>query len=124
MLRRLSDDGQVNLIERPPKKGKSERRTLAPISDLKLDDTEISMLRLMCIGLSDEAVARRLRVSHRTVQRRAQQLMAKLSVPNRFALGARAQQLGLLGSLAPEPAQPAPLTEKTLWNCRMNKEHP
>ncbi|MFE9440363.1 response regulator transcription factor [Streptomyces sp. NPDC006602] len=83
------------------------------LSDLNLDDTDISILGLMRMGLSDAAIARRLQVGHRTIQRRVQQLMAKLSVPNRFALGARAQQLGLLGPFVPDSNRPT-LLEKTL----------
>ncbi|WP_346345421.1 helix-turn-helix transcriptional regulator [Streptomyces sp. SID5643] len=54
------------------------------------------MLRLLYQGLDDATVARRLGVSHRTVQRRVQRIMADLGVSGRFALGAKAQELGLI----------------------------
>ncbi|MFV8187526.1 hypothetical protein [Streptomyces sp. AF1B] len=40
-------------------------------------------------------IARRLGLGHRTVQRRVGNLMRRLSVSGRVALGAKAQELGL-----------------------------
>jgi DNA-binding NarL/FixJ family response regulator len=57
-------------------------------------DQEI--LGLLCQGLADAAVARRLGLGHRTVQRRVQHIMSVLQVTGRVALGAKAQALGLL----------------------------
>ncbi|WP_223190693.1 DNA-binding response regulator [Streptomyces sp. TRM68416] len=48
-------------------------------------------------GLGDAAIGRRLGIGHRTVQRRVHRLMERWSAPGRVALGARAQELGLLG---------------------------
>ncbi|MFG3247566.1 helix-turn-helix domain-containing protein [Streptomyces sp. NPDC048187] len=53
----------------------------------------------MYAGFSDASIARRLGVGHRTVQRRVQRLMEQLGANGRVALGARAQELGLLRAL-------------------------
>ncbi|MGX2995131.1 LuxR C-terminal-related transcriptional regulator [Streptomyces sp. JNUCC 64] len=58
-------------------------------------ETEIRILRLLHEGLDDAAVARRLCVGHRTVQRRVHNLMKRWEVNGRVALGARAQELGV-----------------------------
>nr|BBI93427.1 LuxR family transcriptional regulator [Streptomyces sp.] len=58
-------------------------------------ETEIRILRLLHAGLDDAAVARRLCVGHRTVQRRVHNLMKRWEVNGRVALGARAQELGV-----------------------------
>jgi DNA-binding NarL/FixJ family response regulator len=58
-------------------------------------ETEIRILRLLHEGLDDAAVARRLCVGHRTVQRRVHDLMKRWEVNGRVALGARAQELGV-----------------------------
>ncbi|WP_199807464.1 LuxR C-terminal-related transcriptional regulator [Streptomyces sp. NRRL F-5650] len=54
------------------------------------------ILNLLYAGFSDASIARRLGVGHRTVQRRVQRLMEQLRAKGRVALGARAQELGLL----------------------------
>lgn len=54
------------------------------------------VLRLLADGLTDDAIARRLEVSHRTVQRRVGAVMEMLGCTSRFAAGARAQDLGWL----------------------------
>ncbi|MFF8031692.1 LuxR C-terminal-related transcriptional regulator [Streptomyces sp. NPDC016626] len=53
-------------------------------------------MNLLYAGLSDASIARQLDVGHRTVQRRVQRLMEQLQANGRVALGARAQELGLL----------------------------
>ncbi|WP_253267098.1 LuxR C-terminal-related transcriptional regulator [Streptomyces sp. NL15-2K] len=53
---------------------------------------------LLYVGLSDAGVARQLGLGHRTVQRRVGNLMGQLRVKGRVALGAKAQELGLVGS--------------------------
>lgn len=60
------------------------------------DGNDRDVLRLLYLGLDDATVARRLGVSHRTVQRRVQRIMTDLGVSGRFALGAKAQELGLI----------------------------
>ncbi|MFD8428247.1 response regulator transcription factor [Streptomyces coelicoflavus] len=73
-----------------------------PCADLStVDDDEQRILNLLYAGFSDASIARRLGVGHRTVQRRVQRLMEQLGANGRVALGARAQELGLL-----RPARP------------------
>ncbi|MEU5221801.1 LuxR C-terminal-related transcriptional regulator [Streptomyces toyocaensis] len=55
-------------------------------------------MQLLYAGLGDASIARQLDVGHRTVQRRIQRLMDHLGANGRVALGARAQELGLLRS--------------------------
>lgn len=59
-------------------------------------DDDRKILNLLYAGFSDASIARRLGVGHRTVQRRVQRLMEQLRANGRVALGARAQELGLL----------------------------
>ncbi|MFG2683203.1 LuxR C-terminal-related transcriptional regulator [Streptomyces sp. NPDC048392] len=55
-------------------------------------------MNLLYAGFSDASIARQLDIGHRTVQRRVQRLMDRLQANGRVALGARAQELGLLRS--------------------------
>ncbi|GAA2538473.1 MULTISPECIES: response regulator transcription factor [Streptomyces] len=64
------------------------------ISRIDADDRKI--LNLLYAGLNDASIARQLAIGHRTVQRRVQRLMERLQARGRVALGARAQELGLL----------------------------
>ncbi|MFE4666274.1 response regulator transcription factor [Streptomyces sp. NPDC056716] len=66
-----------------------------PFSAPSIDDAERTILSLLYQGLSDATIARHLGVSHRTVQRRVGDIMSRLQVTGRVALGARAQELGL-----------------------------
>lgn len=67
-------------------------------TDLELDRTDRLIIRLLHQGLGDAAIGRRLRIGHRTVQRRVQRVMDRWNIVGRVALGARAQELGLLDS--------------------------
>jgi DNA-binding CsgD family transcriptional regulator len=58
--------------------------------------TEISILRMLASGAKDEAVARRLGVSVRTVRRTVADLMARMHAESRFELGVRTARSGLL----------------------------
>ncbi|MZD04526.1 DNA-binding response regulator [Streptomyces sp. SID5785] len=49
-------------------------------------------------GLADATIARRLALSHRTVQRRVRRMMELTRVEGRFAFGLRVGELGILGS--------------------------
>lgn len=70
---------------------------------LALTDIHHKLLDLLDAGLTDEAIARHLGVSYRTVQRRISELMDMLGTTTRFQLGVQsARQLGL-----PSPATPA-----------------
>ena len=68
--------------------------SFAVISHLDANDRKI--LNLLYAGLNDASIARQLAIGHRTVQRRVQRLMERLQANGRVALGARAQELGLL----------------------------
>ncbi|CAL9529345.1 hypothetical protein SUDANB176_04018 [Streptomyces sp. enrichment culture] len=62
----------------------------------QIDANDRKILNLLYAGLDDASIARRLSVGHRTVQRRIRRLMERLQANGRVALGARAQELGLL----------------------------
>ncbi len=57
-----------------------------------LEDDEIQILRLLAAGQKDEAVARALGVSVRTVQRKVQSLQRSFGAASRFQLGAISAQ--------------------------------
>ena len=67
-------------------------------SESQLKETDFKILELLYSGLSDAGVARQLGIGHRTVQRRVGNIMSQFQVRGRVALGAKAQELGLLGS--------------------------
>ncbi|MCP9963343.1 LuxR C-terminal-related transcriptional regulator [Streptomyces somaliensis] len=54
------------------------------------------MLTLLAAGAKDEAIARRLGCSERTLRRLLASLVAKLGADSRFAAGVQAVRLGLL----------------------------
>jgi DNA-binding CsgD family transcriptional regulator len=62
-----------------------------------LGATEREVLALLVHGLKDEAIARHLKLSVRTVRRHIAAVMEFVDAPTRFAAGAAAQRLGLLG---------------------------
>ena len=83
--------------------------------NLGREDREI--LRLLVECSNDEAIARRLAVSVRTVRRRIARIMILLRAENRFAAGVAAATLELLDFPCSEasaevitPARPAPAT--------------
>ena len=55
------------------------------------------LVSLMAAGLTDDAIARQLQVSRRTVQRQISNLMRKLGVHNRFQAGLMIRESGILG---------------------------
>jgi DNA-binding CsgD family transcriptional regulator/sugar-specific transcriptional regulator TrmB len=59
-----------------------------------LTDDDVEVLRLMNAGLKDEAIARQLGVSMRTVRRRVVHLMDLLHASTRFQAGAQATRRG------------------------------
>ncbi|AOT59532.1 MULTISPECIES: helix-turn-helix transcriptional regulator [Streptomyces] len=61
-----------------------------------LSGQEATALRLLAEGHTDEAIAKRLGVSHRTARRIATQLMERLGARSRFEAGVRAVQNGWL----------------------------
>lgn len=64
--------------------------------DDPLDESDRQLLRLLATGLTDEAVARRLGIGRRTVQRHVARLMALLGADNRFQLGIQLMRQGWL----------------------------
>jgi DNA-binding NarL/FixJ family response regulator len=60
---------------------------------------EAALLRLVGSGLTDEAAARRLGLSLRTVARMMSRIMDRLNASSRFQAGMRAQNLGWLDGL-------------------------
>jgi DNA-binding NarL/FixJ family response regulator len=59
-------------------------------------DTDSELLRLLGAGLKDEAIARYLGCSLRTVRRRVSALMDRYAVDTRFQLGAAVGARGLV----------------------------
>ncbi|WP_329259449.1 LuxR C-terminal-related transcriptional regulator [Streptomyces sp. NBC_01478] len=62
----------------------------------ELSEDEQALTRLLAAGLKDEAVARHLGVSLRTLRRRVSDLQERLGAASRFQLGLRAAQRGWL----------------------------
>lgn len=65
-----------------------------PTGDGELSEGEQTLIRLLAAGMKDEAVARHLGVSLRTLRRRVSELQERLGAASRFQLGARAAQRG------------------------------
>lgn len=64
----------------------------------ELDSQEFAVLRLLAEGHTDEGIAKRMGLSHRTARRIATVLMERLGVRSRFEAGVRAVQCGWLPS--------------------------
>ena len=70
---------------------------LAPTaSEGPLSSEDQHLLSLAAAGLTDQAIARRLGVAQRTVERRMQRILRALDATTRFQAGLRAGQRGLL----------------------------
>ena len=86
--------------------------------DLGLTDAERELLRLLSQGDTDEAVARKLGVSSRTVGRIVAELSERLGARSRFQAGVRATERGWLTRrprpTAGEPTDGAPAAEAPL----------
>jgi DNA-binding NarL/FixJ family response regulator len=67
-----------------------------PVGDGELTEGERALIRLLAAGMKDEAVARHLGVSLRTLRRRVSELQERLGAASRFQLGVRAAQRGWL----------------------------
>ncbi|MGI5458795.1 response regulator transcription factor [Streptomyces sp. CA-249302] len=65
-----------------------------PVGEGELSDGERTLIRLLSAGMKDEAVARHLGVSLRTLRRRVSELQERLGAASRFQLGVRAAQRG------------------------------
>jgi hypothetical protein len=64
--------------------------------DEELTAVHVRLLRALATGAKDEAIARQLGCSERTLRRLVAQTLDALGVRSRFAAGAKAAQLGLL----------------------------
>lgn len=73
-----------------------------------LTGDERQLLSLLVAGVSDQAIAKHLRVSHRTVQRRLQELMRRANAQSRMQL---AWQIGKLGWLDDDTGRLLPETQ-------------
>lgn len=78
-------DGAISLEETP-----------LPDEATGLTDSEAELLKILSGGLTDEAAAKRLGVSVRTVKRRMEDLMRRLEAGSRFEAGYRAAKRGWL----------------------------
>ncbi|WP_089104737.1 response regulator transcription factor [Streptomyces hyaluromycini] len=67
-----------------------------PEGNGELSEDEQTLTRLLAAGMKDEAVARHLGVSLRTLRRRVSDLQDRLGAASRFQLGLRAAQRGWL----------------------------
>jgi DNA-binding CsgD family transcriptional regulator len=70
--------------------------TSSTSDDLQLTKREMAIVRMMANGMKDDAMARALGVSTRTLRRWMTSVMGKLGADSRFQAGARAMTLGML----------------------------
>ena len=73
-------------------------RPLAPEAPVTcaLSEREAAVVRFLSAGLTDESIARRLRVTDRTIRRTVAELMSKVGADSRFALAVACARQGLL----------------------------
>lgn len=69
---------------------------MAGLTTEALEDIEVTILVEMARGRTDDAIARRLNVSTRTVRRYVSQLSERLNLSTRFQLGLVALHMGIL----------------------------
>jgi DNA-binding NarL/FixJ family response regulator len=65
-------------------------------SATRLDDQEIELIRLLAEGLTTDRIARRLRISERTVRRRTRALCDRVGVPTAVQVVVWAARNGML----------------------------
>jgi DNA-binding NarL/FixJ family response regulator len=65
-------------------------------SAMRLDDQEIELIRLLAEGLTTDRIARRLRISERTVRRRTRALCDRVGVPTAVQVVVWAARNGML----------------------------
>lgn len=85
----------VPLAVAAPLRGLPERTRRYPPSLAGQPSAEdLSILTFMAVGMKDDAIARQLGISSRTLRRRSQELMAVLGAGNRFQAGVEASRRG------------------------------
>jgi DNA-binding NarL/FixJ family response regulator len=89
-------DGLIALFEDHWARAVSLTTALTEHPSPKLSASNREMLSLLCTGIKDEAMARQLGVSPRTVNRRIIRLMATLGASSRFQAGVQAAKQGLV----------------------------
>ncbi|WP_245982398.1 response regulator transcription factor [Lentzea flaviverrucosa] len=72
----------------------------APSHEASLTNREVAVLGLVADGLTARAIARRLLISPRTVQKHLEHVYAKLRATDKVSAVLKAQSLGLLGGHA------------------------
>jgi len=71
----------------------TSRRYPSPPADAPSAE-DVSIVTFMAVGMKDDAIARQLGISPRTLRRRSQELMAALGASNRFQAGVEANRRG------------------------------
>jgi len=69
---------------------------ISPAGEMQLSERDRTIITLMAAGVTDEAIARRLRLSRRTVVRRITALLDRLGATTRFQAGVQAANRGWL----------------------------
>lgn len=89
-------DGLIDLFEDYWERGSALSAALSGGPHDLLSGTERQTLAMLCTGMKDEAIARQLGISPRTLNRRIIRLMTVLGVSSRFQAGIQAARLGLV----------------------------
>ena len=89
-------DGLIALFEDYWQRSVALNAALSEARTRSLSAADHETLMLLCTGMKDEAMARQLAVSPRTLNRRIIKLMATLGASSRFQLGVQAAKHGLL----------------------------
>lgn len=77
--------------------GQNPLRGYDVTSSSRFSNRELVMLRMFASGMKDEAMARSLGISSRTLRRITSEIMSKIGAESRFQAGVKATELGLLG---------------------------
>ncbi len=78
-------------------------RARTDVEGVEFEDLELAVVRLLAQGHKDEAVARRIGMSLRSVRRVIGTVSDKLETSSRFELGVRCRDLGLVPADHPPP---------------------
>jgi DNA-binding CsgD family transcriptional regulator len=76
------------------------------LDEAPLDSRQHRVLRMLGQGLTDDAIARSLGISSRTLRRMMTEVMCELQANSRFQAGAHAAARGLLGPVVPKRQSP------------------